>query len=178
MRMFTWKGHESDTFAGPSGSLRAVEVASFPSGHSVLRWFYPLGDHLHFDLLLHPEQEDMELAGDAAHMELELNGSSVRLATPPDFFVGLSPLELGEVRWFVEHLGGRFLVKDWDQAGGPSFVRQRLRVIRAIKSARKVAGTITIDRDELEVFELLGEPSPLLWSDARFREWAEERRST
>lgn len=170
-------------FRREDGSLHAVLVATWPSGHELWRYFDGT-DNLAFDML-EPGTETLE---DAARKTIL--GFSV--LDRPDPLLGYYQLERapvaynanalvpdsrvpGETKWFLDQLaalaGARFrlMAKDWRNPHDK-------RVVWAVKKAQPIPGEL-LDADpaELEAYLLLGDTHPLLWPSPRFEQWAAER---
>jgi|GEM_PF-2587309 len=172
--------------------VRAVEVATFPSGRSVLRW----ADSSEFQSPHHAvgrEHHDVAAPGERARdlarfgivpgrssstyasivLSCPTDASPPRLMNPPSTYGGIAEVH-GEIRWFLDWLGVRVLMKDWDE---PRW-RGHKPTLSLIRKAEPVVGTPLFPADEAEVFALLGNPVPFLWPAEAFARWADDLRGS
>jgi len=184
-------------------TIQALEVATFPSGHSVLRLAdlsvfkphlarfsigivtalgrnsstYKLGHHVkveeHASIVLY-------CPTDASPPQLRWVRVGSRIS-PPIFHRGEV---YGEIRWFLDWLGVRVLMKDdWDDprwASDPvvTAVVWGDKAGDRVDKVEPVVGTPLFPADEAEIFALLGNPVPFLWPAEAFARWADDLRES
>jgi hypothetical protein len=184
---------DGPVFRWENGSLHAVLVATWPSGHELWRYFNDFNETttgspwapppMLFDML-EPGAETCEDAARKVILGLSVLSTldpvlGYQLERAPTAYNAnaLVPDSRvpGETRWFLEQLAGlaqtrfRLMAKDWRHPHDK-------RVVWAVKKAQPVPGELLqVDPAEVEAYLLLGEPHPLLWPSPRFEQWAQER---
>lgn len=141
-------------------------MATFPSGSTIFRWFDDVRPSFLFDLTTDPSSVssvrdlDARVGSTLAFKDGDLCIESCHL------FDWEATGFLGEMKWFLSRLGVRRFPK-----------KDRRSNSIAWKKVSEVPGRFLFDLsdEEIEILSILGEPSPLLWSDESFRQWVENR---
>lgn len=155
----------------PNGGVQAVEVARFPSGNAIFRWFDQTDPKLYFDLVRNPDADEVKNMDPLAGIKLAFLGDTLihmSYHQEPDIYdLGGEPC-FGELKWFSRYVGAPI--------HGRRVGRKRSVGRTNWKKIEETpASTMALDEEEIEVYRMLGEPLPILWDDEAFIRWAEER---
>lgn len=165
-----------------NGQLLAVLAASWPSGHTLWRWFSrssrSLEDLPLFDLVERSETVDdvVDWVIMGVRVNLWLSGRGALGDWMPRPYDRTGSLEvetlaiaMGELKWFLEQVGLTM------EPGVSTPDRLRYILAEFAQAIPRPGQLLEVDPAELEAYYLLGDTHPLLWPTSRFLPWAEER---
>ncbi len=85
----------------------------------------------------------------------------------------------GCVRWFLETLGTLRDPPDGKRGNDVTLLyemnKRTEEILTEIFEAEPIPGELCLQPEEVEVFQLLGNPPPILWNQEKFRAWTEEQ---
>ncbi len=171
MKIYRYLAHTPQSV---TGSVQAVEVARFPSGNAFLRWFDDNNEKINFDLVGNPDADEVKNMDPLIGFKLNFVGQTLTHLTyngEPDVYdIGMLPSHYEEAKWFARYLGAPLgLQKGRKKRGWRNAGRVKWKEV-----GETPASHLAVSQEELELYQMIGEPMPLLWSDAPFAEWAEE----
>lgn len=170
-----------------SDTVFSAQVASFPSGAGVFRWFNwsSAKSHNFFDVFFdHVAEADVNSISDmhpdgGAQIRVWYD-SQIDFVNPPHIlphpYLDTEKKFIGELSWFLSSIG-MSLKNPRTQSSSPIAAREKKRwgtAMKAFRSATPVPGNLCIPPEEWEVLRVLDE-NPLLYRDAEFKEWALSR---
>ncbi len=83
-----------------------------------------------------------------------------------------TPTEFGQIHWFLANIDAAVVESEFENDDPTA------RQARTLIDARPVPGRFLLDPEELDLYQMLGEPAPFFWEFGRLFEWALERPDT